>query len=154
MPFALVLIGLVMIVSAAKDTHRAFGAQLLKDFTGPGNFLYWIAAIGAVGALGYIEQLRVFSRYFMALILVAMLLANKGFFGQLQEALAKGPVAPERGPGIVLPDKSAPSKDQPKTSTPLTGNPYLDAGAKAGSEARENFGTFIDGLKTLIGLGL
>lgn len=91
MPFALVIIGLVMIVSGARDTYRELGSELIEDFTGPGNFTWWIAGIGAVGAVGYYEPLRPASRLFMALILISLLLSNQGFFAKLTGALQKGP---------------------------------------------------------------
>lgn len=96
MPFALVLIGLIMVVTGARNTHAALGQQLRADFTGPGNFFYWIAAIGAVGALGAIPNMRGFSRLFMTLIIISLLLSHRGFFTQFQQALATGPVAPAR----------------------------------------------------------
>ena len=95
MPFALVFVGLVLIVVGAKGTHREFGAAIVEDFTGQGNFIWWIAAIGAVGALGYVPQLRKFSIAFMSLILVAMLLNNGGFFQKFTEALQTGPQSPK-----------------------------------------------------------
>lgn len=101
MPFALVIIGLVMIVTGAKDTHCAFGKQMTEDFTGKNNFTFWIASIGAVGALGYFQSMRDFSRMFMALILIGMILAQQraasgGFFAQFSAALKSGPVPPAR----------------------------------------------------------
>lgn len=96
MPFALVFMGLVMIVSGARDTHAALGKELVEDFTGPGNFLYWIAAIGALGALGSIPQFRDFSRWFMALVIIAMVVNNGGFFAKLSEALRGEVVSPEK----------------------------------------------------------
>jgi hypothetical protein len=91
MPFALITAGLIMIVVGAKGTHAQFGAALRNDFTGPGNFTWWLASIGAIGAIGYIEALRTLSHTFMALILVAMFLSNEGFFAKFQQALEKGP---------------------------------------------------------------
>lgn len=96
MPFALVLLGLILIISGVKNTHRALGQSLVDDFTGPGNFFYWVGAIGAVGAVGYWEKARPLSHAFLVLILVAMVLSNGGFFARLQEAFARGPVAPPR----------------------------------------------------------
>lgn len=96
MPFALVIIGLVMIVTGARDTYAAFGAQVRKDFTGPGNFTFWLASLGAVGAVGYVPKLKPLAIAFMTLIIVAMLLSNRGFFAKLQEALNNGPIAPPR----------------------------------------------------------
>lgn len=94
MPIGLVIIGLLMIVTGVKGTQAEFGAQVIGDFTGPGNFIYWLASLGAVGALGYVPAFRKFSIAFMTLIIVAMLIANKGFFAQLQTALQTGPVSP------------------------------------------------------------
>lgn len=99
MAFVLTVVGLLMIVTGAKGTYAQFGSQVASDFTGPGNFTYWIAAIGSIGALGYIDTLRTFSRYFMALILISMVLANKGFFTKFTEALKTGPIAPQGGTG-------------------------------------------------------
>lgn len=96
MPFALVTFGLIMIVVGAKGTHAQFGAQLKADFTGPGNFTYWLASIGAVGAVGYVNPFREFSHAFMALIIIAMVVHNGGVFDKLSEAIAKGPLAPSQ----------------------------------------------------------
>lgn len=95
MGFVLVAGGLLMIVTGAKGTYSQFGSQVASDFTGPGNFTYWIVSLGAVGSLGYIEALRAFSRMFMALILIAMVLSNKGFFAKFSDALKSGPIAPD-----------------------------------------------------------
>jgi len=97
MPFALVIIGLIMIVTGARNTHVAFAKQVQSDFTGQNNFLTWVVALGAVGSLGYVDKLRQLSHYFMALIIIGMLLSNRGFFAQFSKALATGPVAPAAG---------------------------------------------------------
>ena len=97
MGFALVLAGLLMIVTGARGTYAAFGAQIAKDFTGPPgqNFTYFLVGIGAVGALGYIDALRTVSRLFMVLVIISIFLANKGFFAQFTAALKQGPIAPQ-----------------------------------------------------------
>jgi hypothetical protein len=94
MPYALVIIGLLMIITGINNTYSQFASQLSKDFSGSKSFIVWVMALGSVGALGYIKDLRQFSHYFMALILISMILANKGVFGQLQAALKSGPTAP------------------------------------------------------------
>ena len=96
MPFALVFIGLIMIVTGAKGTQSALGKQLVADFTGTGNFFYWFASIGVIGALGSIPGFKPFSRMFMTLIIVAMVLKNGGVFNKFMEALRTGPIAPEK----------------------------------------------------------
>ncbi|MEB2538392.1 MULTISPECIES: hypothetical protein [Bacillati] len=98
MPFALVIIGLLMIITGINNTYSQFGSQLQQDFTGSKSFVVWILALGSVGALGYIKDLRQFSHYFMALILISMILSNKGVFQNFQAALASGPKAPAANP--------------------------------------------------------
>jgi hypothetical protein len=122
MPFALVLIGLILIVSGARNTHTALGRQLASDFTGPGNFVYWVLAIGSVGALGYIPELRSFSRWFMVLIIVAMVIRNGGFFDKFREAINQGPEAP---PVSELPntDTTSPQSGEPISSFSPLGIP-------------------------------
>lgn len=119
MPFALVFVGLLLIVTGAKNTYKEFGAELAEDFTGPGNFTYWIVALGAMGSIGYIKAAQPFSRAFMALILVAMVLSNRGVFAQLQSALGQGPVTPQSEPvndsqGIAIPPVVQGSSSDPK----------------------------------------
>lgn len=92
MPFALVTIGLLLIVTGAKNTYSAFGGQVISDFTGPQNFTTWLVAIGAVGAVGYVEELKPLSRAFMALIIISFVIKNGGVFNKLQQALAQGPL--------------------------------------------------------------
>lgn len=95
MPFALLIIGLLMIITGINNNYSQFASQLSQDFSGSKSFLVWVLALGAVGALGYIKDLRTFSHYFMALILISMILANKGVFAQFQTALAAGPKTPQ-----------------------------------------------------------
>lgn len=117
MPFVLIVTGLLMIVTGGLGTYAQFAAQLRKDFTGPGNFLYWIVAIMAVGSIGYIENLKSFSRLFLALILISMLLSNRGFFAQLDAAIKSGPVAPDAPQGNA-PNASATTNNAPTTDAP------------------------------------
>lgn len=117
MPFALVIIGLLMIITGINDTYSQFGAQLGKDFSGSKSFLVWVLALGVVGALGYIKDLRQFSHYFMALILISMILANKGVFGQLQAALKAGPTAPQASDASASNSSSAGSQPGNSSNT-------------------------------------
>ena len=77
----------MLIIAGARDTHQQLAAQLSNDFTGQNSFLYWIAGLGAVGAVGYAPRLETFSRVFMGLILVVLVLSNGGFFNKFLEAI-------------------------------------------------------------------
>jgi putative exporter of polyketide antibiotics len=88
MPFALLIIGIVLIVAATRNTQDNLFTLVKGDFTGPNNFLYWVVAIVAIGMLGYIPRLKPFSTAFLVLIGVVILLSHKGFFAQFQEQIS------------------------------------------------------------------
>lgn len=90
MPFALLIIGILLIVTGANDTYKDAGKLLVGDFVGPGNFTYWILAFGALGAIGYNDTLRPFSRGFMVLIFIALIVRNGGFFDKFGQAIGQG----------------------------------------------------------------
>lgn len=87
MPFALILVGLILIVASVRGTVRDLGELLKSAFTGENNFFYWLIAIGFVGLIGYNDRARPFSRAFMGLIILAMVLSNKGVFRKFVDAL-------------------------------------------------------------------
>jgi hypothetical protein len=90
MAFALSFIGALLIVLGFQNTYAPFGTLVAGDFTGKNNFVYWLVALGVVGAIGYAKDLQGFSRAFMGLIIVVMILANKGFFSNLESGLSSG----------------------------------------------------------------
>lgn len=106
MPFVLLIIGFLAIVSAIRGTYSALGAQIVSDLKGtgsrplsgigpvqPAGYVYWVSAIIAVGAVGYYAPMQKFSRAFMVLILLGMVLANQGLFAKLSQAISK-PIEP------------------------------------------------------------
>lgn len=98
MGFAILFVGLLMVITGARGTYAQFGTQIASEFRGPNNFAYWFIAIGSIGALGYIQSLQTISRYLMALILLSLFLSHRGFFAQFNAALKTGPVAPNALP--------------------------------------------------------
>jgi len=101
MPFALVFIGLILIITGFQNTYSQLGSQLVRDFTGDGNFIYWLIAIGIIGMMGYNDTLKPFSRALMGLIIVVIFLSNKGFFTKFNEALKEGTSSAPLPPGGV-----------------------------------------------------
>lgn len=91
MPFALVTIGLIAVITGLNGTWGQLSSQVQSDFV---PFTKWMLAFGMIGALGYIPDLRSFSHYLLALVLIGMILANKGFFANFQSAINAGPQAP------------------------------------------------------------
>lgn len=145
MPFALLLIGLVLVITSAQDTYVALGRQVRKDFTGNGSFLWWMIAIVMVGAIGYIEKLRGFATAFMALILIVLVLKNKGAFTGFVSALKKGPIAPAGGTAEPQVSGSSSIGQNVGSSAPSIGSSGAGQGlstsglAAAGSSAISNF---------------
>jgi hypothetical protein len=95
MEFAFIIIGGILIISGAKGTTNQLTTLVKGDLQGKDGYLYWIVAILVIGSLGYISQLRTFSHWFLALVLVVLVLKTGstsnpggGFFQQFTSALS------------------------------------------------------------------
>jgi hypothetical protein len=88
MPLVFLAIGVLFLVSAVRGTQDSLFSLLSDDFTGKNNFLLWIVAIAFIGALGMVEDLRKLSNAFLLLVVVVILLSNKGFFTNLTAGFA------------------------------------------------------------------
>lgn len=100
MPWAVLIIGSTILVTAYQGTEDAFFNQVKADILGPngngkGGFLYWLLAIAIVGGLGYIPGFKPLSNAFLILLLVVLFLAQSkgtsgvgGFFSQFQNQLS------------------------------------------------------------------
>lgn len=132
MPFAMLLIGALLIVAGIRNQLSPLGALLAKDFSGQGNFLYWVAGIGAVGAIGDYAPFKNASRLFLVLIVLSMVVADKGFFAQLQSALADIATpapASEASVGVATSDVGGASTS---VTSSLVGGGEIAAGAATG----------------------
>jgi len=87
MPFALLFIGILAFVSAYRDTLPSLGTLLKGDFSGAGNFLYWVVVLVIIGSLGNFAMFRSSSKMLLLLVLVVMAISDKGFFAQFIAAL-------------------------------------------------------------------
>jgi hypothetical protein len=94
MPFALVFVGIVLLVAGVRDKQGDLFTLAKGDFTGKNNFFFWSGSILAVGAVGYIPRLKPVSDGFLVLVVVVLFLHNKGFFAQFSEALKTTETAP------------------------------------------------------------
>lgn len=98
MPFALILIGAIIAVAGIRDTYGitqpdgspGLWGLIRGDFTTHGGFLVWVAAIVAIGALGYVPRLKPLSVALMTLVLLVLVISNKGVFAQLQSFVQGG----------------------------------------------------------------
>lgn len=84
MPLLFIGSGIILIITGLKGDPAELFALMANDFTGENNFTYWLIAMLVLGSLGYVSQLRQLSRLFVGLVVIVLLLDNKGFFAQLQ----------------------------------------------------------------------
>lgn len=116
MPALLLFVGLILIVAAVRNTVGSLAGQLGDDL-GAG-YLKWAGAIGIVGALGYIDVLRIPSRWLLGLIGVVLFLETKGgLFTQLRGELASVPAAPAATPTVPANLPSIPVKTDSSSSS-------------------------------------
>jgi hypothetical protein len=126
MTFGFLLIGAVLLVAAVRNTQGQLFHNVAGDFTGPRNFVYWVLAIWLIGAIGYAKPLKTFSDLFLALVIVGLLLSNKGFFASFQQQIGTtaSSTGTAAGPGGL------------STSLPgLPGATGLGTGSEAGNLA-------------------
>jgi len=97
MAFVFIIIGAVILTAGVQNTQGDLWTLLKGDFLpsqqpqGQTSFVPWVLAILIVGGLGYVKELRGFSRGFMALIIIAMVIhaykLNPQIFNQFNSAL-------------------------------------------------------------------
>lgn len=90
MPFFLLFIGILLVVVGAQGTQGKFFSLLVGDFTGPGNFVYWVVSIILIGSLGFVKTIRPLSDAFLILVLLVFVISNRGFFNQFNTAIKSG----------------------------------------------------------------
>lgn len=97
MPFALLIIGAVLLISAARGTvtgQNGLFYLLESDFTGSDNFIFWFVSILVIGAVGYVPKLKPLSVAFLTLVIIVLFLkrgnpsgVGGGFFSQVLQGV-------------------------------------------------------------------
>jgi hypothetical protein len=83
----LFVLATLLIVTGIRENQKALMDQVRIDFTGSGNFFYWVLAVSLIGALGYIDSFRTVSRVAIGLIVLVFIISHEGFFAKLQEGI-------------------------------------------------------------------
>lgn len=107
MPYALLLIGAVLLVAAVRNTYKDLWALVESDFSGTGGFLSWVAAIAVIGGLGYIPKLKPLSIALMTLLLIVLVISNGGVFAKLQAFIQSGAGIGTAGAAGLAPGSNA-----------------------------------------------
>lgn len=87
MPFALVIIGLALLVSGVRNTQGDLFELVKGDFSGSGNFVFWTVSILIIGSVGYIPRLKPVANSFLILVIVVLFISNRGFFAKFNEQI-------------------------------------------------------------------
>jgi hypothetical protein len=87
MPFIVILVGLFLAVTAARNKHQELAELVKGDFTGPNNFFSWLIALLVIGGLGYIKPLKPLTDAFLVLLILVLFLSNGGFFDRITRDL-------------------------------------------------------------------
>jgi len=93
MPIFFLVVGVMLVIVAINNKMRDLADLVKDDFTpknGEQGFATWIVAIFVAGSLGYVKDLKPVANAFLVLIVIGMLLSNKGFFAKFNEALKVG----------------------------------------------------------------
>jgi hypothetical protein len=125
MPFALIIVGVVLLITSVRNTYGVtqangqpgLGGLLQKDFTGTGNFIFWLVALLIIGAVGYIPKLKPISTALLVLVILVLFLTRGnpqsgtggGFFQQFVQQISSTQSATS-------------SSSIPSTSLPTTGS--------------------------------
>jgi hypothetical protein len=90
MPFLLFFLGVLLIVVGVRGTQGPFIALVGGDFSGQGNFFYWVVALVLIGSIGYIPKAKPVSDGLLIVIILALFLnrGKNGIFTQITAALS------------------------------------------------------------------
>lgn len=83
-----------MVIAAVKNTQGTLGQLVKGEFQGQNNFIFWLAAMFLIGAIGYIPKAKGIATALLALVIVVLFLSKGntagvggGFFAQLTKGL-------------------------------------------------------------------
>jgi hypothetical protein len=116
MPFAVLLIGAILIIVAFNNSASALASQLEGDVPG---YFKWAAAIAAILGIGYLPGMRTPSRYLLGLVLLVVLLKNyTTIYSGFQTFLTSGGATTGAGAAQPTPTASYTSTYAPAAATP------------------------------------
>lgn len=93
MPIFFLVIAVLLIAAGINNKTKELGGligEAMRPSDGSPSFMAWILALLLVGSLGYVAQFKPVANALIALILVVLLLSNKGFFEKFTTALNEG----------------------------------------------------------------
>ena len=126
MPFVFLVVGIGLLVIAVRGTQATAFRLLQSEFSGPNSFLHWALAIFILGGIGYIPVIRPVTRWLLALVIIAIIVANKGGLFQAFNDQVANPVAPPAPAPTGGDTTAAPTSGDTSTATPPGQPPLID----------------------------
>lgn len=93
MPIFFLILGVLFIVVGINNKVGELADLVKEDFvpsSGSASFTNWALALIILGSLGYIKELKPVANAMLVLVIISMLLANKGFFDKFNSTFSKG----------------------------------------------------------------
>jgi len=90
MPLFFLLLGVLLIVVAVNNKMSDLSDLVKDDFrssNGTPGFHIWIVAIFVMGALGYVKSFKPVANAFLVLIIISLILSNKGFIAKFKSGI-------------------------------------------------------------------
>lgn len=90
MPLFFLIVGIMLVIVGINDRISDLNMLLKDDFApsdGEPSFLLWVLIIGVVGLLGGIKSFKPVSNAFLVLLVIVVLLVNKGFITKFTDAI-------------------------------------------------------------------
>ncbi len=140
MPFVLLIVGALLVVTAFNNSHGQLAGALQSDLPG---FFKWGAAIAAILGLGFLPGLKTPSRWLLALVLLVIVLKNytailAGFSGFAKT----GASATNAGQDIALPtDAFSASAGQATAPAPAADTSGGSAASSSSSGSAPAYGS-------------
>ena len=76
MPFFLLILGVIFLVTAVRGNQNDLIDLIKSDFSGQNNFFLWVLAIIIIVAVGQFKVIRPISDAFLGMIILVIILAN------------------------------------------------------------------------------
>lgn len=94
MAWGFLFVGALFLIAAWKKKHKELFALLKDDFTGDGNFFYWVLAIIALAALGTFRPIRPVTDAFLGLVILVIIIApyrkGRDIFAEIRSQIKEG----------------------------------------------------------------
>lgn len=94
MAWGLIFIGVMFLIASARKKHDELYSLLKDDFTGEGNFFYWVLAIIILVAAGTFRPIRPVTDAFLGLVILVIILApyrdGKDLFAEFRSQIKEG----------------------------------------------------------------